>query len=367
MDPLSRTTQFQGPARRDLEEDRVHQLVVVEGAEVGRRIQLGSGTLTIGRRDDCDVQLDDPAVSGRHCELWVEHGRLFVKDLQSTNGVFIGGERVQGSGIVGADGLVQIGHQLLRHESRSHEEVELAGDLVKARAYVEALIPPPWTSGPVRTEWSYEPSAALGGDLIGYHRLDDSHSAFYLLDVCGHGVGAALHSAAAVNALRKEALPETDFTDPAQVLGRLNVTFPMEDHGGMYFSLWYGVYDESARRLNFAAAGHPPALLLRHADPETAAELHVRNPAIGMLESRKFNAESIGVAPGDRVVVFSDGAFEVETGDGKLWSFEEFKRLTTATGPGEDGEAQRLLEAVRRGSGRSRFDDDFSLLIVRFP
>ena len=49
-----------------------------------------------------------------------------------------------------------------------------------------------------------------------------------------------------MNVLRQRALPNTDFRDPAQVLHRLNAMFQMESHGGMYFSIWYGVSSRSA-------------------------------------------------------------------------------------------------------------------------
>ena len=46
-----------------------------------------------------------------------------------------------------------------------------------------------------------------------------------------------------MNLLRQKALPGTDFARPEQVLAALNRIFPMEDHAGMYFTMWIGVYD----------------------------------------------------------------------------------------------------------------------------
>ena len=82
--------------------------------------------------------------------------------------------------------------------------------------------------------------------------------AIYLIDVCGHGVSAAMHSVSVLNVLRQHALPATDFKDPVQVLSALNVMFQMDRHDDQYFTMWYGVYDTRERTLTHASAGHHP-------------------------------------------------------------------------------------------------------------
>ncbi len=138
-------------------------------------------------------------------------------------------------------------------QSQHHLREELA----EAADYVTSLLPPPLT-GDVSTDWKFIPSTQLGGDSFGYHWLDDDHLAMYLLDVCGHGVGAALLSISAVNVLRSYLLPDTDFHDPGQVLSATNDMFQMENHNNMYFTIWYGVYSRSRREIRHACGGHPP-------------------------------------------------------------------------------------------------------------
>src|SRR3954469_11309780 len=104
----------------------------------------------------------------------------------------------------------------------------MASDLAQAAKYVQSLLPDPLRKGPIRTEWRFVPSASLGGDTFGYHWLDDDHLALFLLDVSGHGVGPALLSVSAFNALRSQSLPQTDFLEPGQVLAALNRAFQME-------------------------------------------------------------------------------------------------------------------------------------------
>jgi serine phosphatase RsbU (regulator of sigma subunit) len=109
---------------------------------------------------------------------------------------------------------------------------------------------------------SYSLFASLGGDSFGCHWLDEDTFAIYLVDVSGHGVGAALLSVSVMNALRSQSLPDINFNNPEQVLASLNVAFPSEENNDMFFTIWYGVYNKSTRELTYASVGHPPALFL---------------------------------------------------------------------------------------------------------
>jgi sigma-B regulation protein RsbU (phosphoserine phosphatase) len=243
----------------------------------------------------------------------------------------------------------------------------LANDLATAAQYVRSLLPPPQRIGPIDAEWRFIPSAELGGDAFGYHRLDDDHVAVYLLDVCGHGVGAALLSVSALNAIRSEALPQTDFHDPGAVLAALNKAFPMERQNDMFFTIWYGVYQVSSRTLRWAGGGHPAALLLGPDASEGPTLLESEGPLIGAVEGLEFSSGAVGVPVGSRLFVYSDGAFEVSYPDGSMWAFNDFVSTLTATPP--EGPCRRLdalLQRIREISSHDEFNDDFSMVELVF-
>lgn len=240
----------------------------------------------------------------------------------------------------------------------------LADDIATAARYVRSLLPTPCTDGPIRADWRFIPSASLGGDAFGYHALDDEHFAVYLLDVCGHGVGAALLSVSALSAIRSEALPATDFRDPGAVLAGLNRAFPMERHNDMFFTAWYGVHHRPTGRLRWAGGGHPPALLLAPgAEPRL---LESDGPLIGAVEGLEFASSAIDVPAGSRLFVYSDGAFEINLPDGGMWPFAEFLRSLTAPPSGGESPMDALVIRIRGVSGREDFHDDFSMLDLRF-
>ena len=242
----------------------------------------------------------------------------------------------------------------------------LANDLATASHYVRSLLPPPQRIGPIHADWRFIPSAALGGDAFGYHALDDDHVAVYLLDVCGHGVGAALLSVSALNAIRSETLPQTDFHDPATVLAALNKAFPMERQNDMFFTIWYGVYHLPSRTLRWAGGGHPPAVLTGP-DGRTARRLlDSDGPLIGAVEGLEFAASETQVPAGGQLFVFSDGAFEVCRPDGSMWAFDDFLATLTAPQNGPESRLDSLVATIRGLSGRHDFNDDFSMVQLSF-
>ena len=241
----------------------------------------------------------------------------------------------------------------------------LANDLATAADYVRSLLPPPQERGGVRADWRFIPSADLGGDAFGYHDLDPDHFAVYLLDVCGHGVGAALLSVSALNAIRSEALPHTDFHDPGAVLAALNKAFPMERQNDMFFTIWYGVFHRGTRILRWAGGGHPPALLVA-AGASAPQRLDSDGPLIGAVDGLEFESNETEIPPGGRVFVYSDGAFEISRPDGSMWPFEEFVTALTTPSEGAESPIDALVSRVRSVAQRDDFHDDFSMVELVF-
>ena len=356
--------------RRNVEAgDAAHYLFGVGGPTAGQRLELPEGAAILGRRADATIQLDDPAVSGHHCRVSLIVDQLIVEDLQSTNGTFVDEEQVQQPSVVAIGALLQIGNCLFKHELRSRDEVReeerLAGDLEKAANYVKSLLPAPIDTGAIATSWRFIPSDQLGGDAFGYHWLDENRFAVYLVDVCGHGTAPALHSVSVINVLRKRSLPSVDFSRPAAVLKALNEAYLMRDHASMYFTMWYGIYDTSSRHLAYASAGHPPALLLG-LDSGEAHQLMTPNLSIGMIPDANFTDAEIQVDSPANLYIYSDGAYEVVTTEGEEWRIAEFLSMLAADAGTGTEELDRVERQVRAIMGPPEFDDDFSLLIVRF-
>ncbi len=247
---------------------------------------------------------------------------------------------------------------------------KLTAELEAANRYVQRILPEPIEAGPVTAEWQMQPSEALGGDSFGYHRVGPLF-VMYVLDVVGHGTGMALHSISVLNNVRARLLlGEEAMADPAGVLGALNAAFPMENQNNMLFSMWYGVFDTRTRRLTYASAGHPPAILL-HGEPPAPDEhepdyatLGTEGPSVGALEGVVFTNASVSVTPGSKLFLFTDGAFEIPVAPDREWTFEEFIAVVRSTRFMPGGESTYLLKRIGSLCAEPRFPDDFT--IVRF-
>lgn len=241
-------------------------------------------------------------------------------------------------------------------------------ELADAANYVRSIFPAP-AQQPLQVDWHYQPSTELGGDAFGYHWIDDEHFALYLLDVCGHGVGACLLSVTAINVIRSGGLPGTDFRDPGAVMAALSNAFLIERQNNMYFTLWYGVYHAPTRTLRHASGGHPAALLLQ---PQPAADglpaseaLRAPGLIVGVMEDVDYEAQSCVIAPGSTLFVLCDGCFEICDESGRDATFEEFTELVRREGNAPDG-LERIYRWGQALHGEGPLDDDFSIVRVRF-
>jgi sigma-B regulation protein RsbU (phosphoserine phosphatase) len=245
----------------------------------------------------------------------------------------------------------------------------LNSELAEAAEYVKFLLPQPITEGPLQADWRFVPCTSLGGDSLGYHWLDEDSFAIYLIDVCGHGVGAALHSVSVLNVLRSKNLQNIDFRRPDQVLAGLNAVFPMDNHRDMYFTMWYGVYNHSSRLLTYASGGHPPALLMQDmpGNRSEIRELRTPNLFVGGLDGVDFEYDQVEIKPAARLYVFSDGVYEIMNENGACWGFDDLKAYLEDSGDRGKSTMDDLWAHVRQIAGSETLEDDFSVLEIRIP
>lgn len=253
--------------------------------------------------------------------------------------------------------VIRMQEDLLKTKDALLESQKLVTQqLDEALEYVTSLLPTE-TESPLKTNWKFLPSSTLGGDSFGFHWIDSGHFAIYLLDVCGHGVGSALLSVSAMNVLRNQTLPATDFLDPASVLTALNRTFPMEENNGMYFTIWYGVLEIATGRLRYSAAGHPPAVIIK---PDGETEL-LGTPGLptGCFEEAGYEVSETVFETGSHLYVFSDGIYEVRLPNDTVGTYKEFvEKLRDAP------TAAAIIEKVRSYQAGPDFDDDVSVIKI---
>jgi sigma-B regulation protein RsbU (phosphoserine phosphatase) len=275
----------------------------------------------------------------------------------------------EGGNLVGYRGAdTDITESKLAEEALQQAHKKLNDDLAEAAHYVRTMLPDPISTGPIHIDWRFIPSASLGGDAFGYHWMDNDYFAIYLIDVCGHGVGAALLSVSVLNVLRSKTLADTVLKNPAQTLETLNMTFPAEKHNDMFFSLWYGIYHTVSRTLTYASAGHPPALMF--SDKKTKGRnmirLRTHNNVIGGMPDITYQQDVHHVDYGGSLYLFSDGVYEITRKDGSLWRLAEFESFLANPHTQEHEAIDSLYYQTLSINKGEAFEDDYTILKVDF-
>lgn len=240
----------------------------------------------------------------------------------------------------------------------------------QAAAYSRSLLP----KGPVpplKVNYVFQPSDALGGDGIGFNQLDDNHIALYILDVCGHGVGAALLSVSLLNVLRLQTLSSVNFHSPSDVLTSINRAFPSDRNNNMFFTIWYGVYNVRDGVLKYASAGHHAGIVFEKDKAgiwKNPIELTQSGMAAGLLPHVNYQNRMHRIQSGSRLFLFSDGVFELESADDNTpFTFEQFIASLPSVLDHPEQDVQTVLANMQAYQGSLAFEDDFSLLRVEFP
>jgi sigma-B regulation protein RsbU (phosphoserine phosphatase) len=180
-------------------------------------------------------------------------------------------------------------------------------------------------------------------------------------DVSGKGIPAALIMATFRAALRTEMRRRADIPAVAAELNRV----VMESRDASRFvTTVCGVLEQGSGLFTYVNCGHNPPLLLRASGE--AETLRQGGPALGILADQRFETGSACVAPGDCLVLFTDGVVEPADGGDVEFGVERLAAAVRGAGQGRAEDALRsVIEATRGFSGRDEYEDDFTLVVVK--
>jgi sigma-B regulation protein RsbU (phosphoserine phosphatase) len=156
---------------------------------------------------------------------------------------------------------------------------------------------------------------------------------------------------------------QVDFSSPATVIDRLNRTFQMKDHGGKFFSAWYGVYSRSKQTVTYANAGHPPTVLLtRHNGTTKLSRTEPGASVLGIMPTIDVPEITIPFPTTSELYLFTDGLYELLDPKGGRGSYTEFfTYIEKEVGTGRLAWKAMLAWFENAREGRL-IDDDVSLL-----
>jgi len=219
-----------------------------------------------------------------------------------------------------AEEQLRAANKLLEERQREIEE-----DLTLAARVQQSLAPKSLTWGSLEVEAFYHPVRTIGGDFGLVSAFDTDHLNLLVCDVSGHGIGSAL----VANRIYSETVSHLRSSIPlGDMLTQLN-RFVMSNLGSsvFFFTVAAARVDRNARRLVFAGAGHPPAMIVQPG--EEPRLLESRSMVLGALPNAVDGEASLDVdlLPGDRIVLYTDGITDVFDSRGEMLGVEGVQKF----------------------------------------
>jgi anti-sigma regulatory factor (Ser/Thr protein kinase) len=245
-------------------------------------------------------------------------------------------------------------------EVRVRERIEQ--ELRVARLIQQTLLP---KQVPALPGWEiaaqYQPARAVGGDFYDFLELPDGRLVLIIGDVTDKGVPAALVMATTRSILRAAA---TRLATPGQVLERANDILVDDIPPNMFVTCLYAILDPANGRLHFANAGHD--LPYRRHDG-TASELRARGMPLGLMPGMAYEEKEIMLAPGESVLLYTDGLVEAHNTAGAMFGFPRLQELVAAhPASGDTPVIDFLLHELEQFTGPNwEQEDDITLVTIR--
>lgn len=206
------------------------------------------------------------------------------------------------------------------------------------------------------------PAREVGGDLYDFFFLDDNRFCFLIGDVSGKGVPAAFFMAVTKTLIKVVAEREPD---PGRILAKVNDDLAADNESCMFVTLFLAILDTRDGRVVYANAGHNPPLLLPGGREPVWIE-SLEEPMAGAMPDVEYGTGSLTMAPGDAILLHTDGVCEAMNTCQAL--FSETRLLDTATRAGASaGELIRTVgDAVTDWARGAEQSDDITMLAVRY-
>ena len=250
-----------------------------------------------------------------------------------------------------------------------HEELKRAYDenkkeLLMARKIQQSLIPKSFPLfAALNMRGLYMPMDALGGDLYDVYKISDTKLGVVILDVCGHGIPAALITTMAKISFNNYS---KDNLSTSQILE--NVNRELQDIMGSagesdYFTAFYCIIDSENKTIQYTNAGHNDIYIVRN--KVEILKLKVNSSFVGLMKGIKFISDTVKLNDGDRIILYTDGIVEAKDNENNLYGEKRFINLIL-----ENSEltVDRLIDKISDDlnlfTGVKLADDDKALLIA---
>ena len=250
-----------------------------------------------------------------------------------------------------------------REAVSSHDKlVALENELDIASKIQQSILPGQFPTPPgFQVFANMEPARNVGGDFYDVIRLENGRMGLAIADVSGKGVPAALFMMSSRTLLKGTAIGGAD---PAEVLTQVNDLLCEQNEAAMFVTVLYAVYDPERGEFTYACGGHDPPLVV-HADGSLTSLPLTGGLALGVAPGFQYGQRTVPVAPGDTLVLYTDGVTEAMNSGNEQFGLERLREIFTGAPPKSVREAiDSIFAAVSDFAGDAPQFDDVTCLAV---
>ncbi len=259
--------------------------------------------------------------------------------------------------------------QNARFAQRLLQEERIRSELLIAHQIQQGILPASGlTYSGVHFEAVNYPAKSVGGDFYDYFELNNEdvgseadQVGFFIGDVCGKGIPAALFMASARSSIKAQAVSGAP---PAEIMNIANHLIAQDAKHGMFVTVFYGIYHSRDRMLHFSNAGHTLPYLYR-ASQQACASLFNTNFPLGVLAPLTYQESSIQLEVGDKLILYTDGVNETLNAARQQFGLERLVDLILANGHRPAKELLDIILArVQEFAEEQGLADDMTIMVA---
>lgn len=245
-------------------------------------------------------------------------------------------------------------------------DLRIRQEIAKAKIIQENLIPKEKTFDYIKEfnlSFYYSPIDSVGGDIYDVIRLSENKFGFFIADVSGHGMSAALISSMMkiiINKYSKIDKPLSSIfydinNDLYTLIGRIS----------SFITAFYMTYDYDKGIIEYTDAGHPPALYYNK-EKDTIYELTTKGTLFGIFKDQEFEHKSISVNKGDKILLYTDGLIEIPNFENEMFKLGNLKSAFLKTSQLKSKETlDVIIDCLKTFAGENYDDfDDKTMLCL---
>ncbi len=246
-------------------------------------------------------------------------------------------------------------------ESRNKLTV-LQNELDIASNMQQALLPTRFPTGSgFQVFGKMEPARNVGGDFFDVLNRENNRLGLAVADVSDKGVPAALFMMSSRTLIRAMTIGSST---PGKVLASVNDLLHEDNDSTMFVTLFYAVYDSYSGAVTYANGGHNPPLLV-HADGSSSELPLTGGVALGLVPDLHYEEDTITLAPGDTLVLYTDGVSEAMDGDYQEFGVDRLREVFANQPPIDSEETTlRVFDAVHSFVGDAPQSDDITCMVL---